>query len=290
MVSVDAVIGKYELACGQCHMQCVQDAAVAQGRNKTLPNMPLESDHVKDSLILAGCFADKFAPDRAMTLLQASDTMTVDTCANLANSQGYTTIGVQYAKECWAGANVSLATRWGAATNCDSPCYSDPANTCGGGLANSIYLLPSAEATVLFPSSTPPPAVVDPPVAPPAPVLPPVPAGQLSSLNITPLGCYADAFAQRALPAQLKVSTTMTVNECAQLAWSNPGEGCSLSWPSLLGELQERFWNQLLTVTQAGRMLLSVHSAIVQLLKTNLLLCVALQRVTLSSVYSMGRR
>lgn len=170
--------------------------------------------------MLAGCFLDKFPPDRALVWIKTSDAMTVDACANLANSQGYTVIGLQYAKECYAGTDLTLATRWGPATNCASLCYSDPSNTCGGGLANNIYLLPSAGTTppASTPTPAPTPAVVDPPATAtvPPPVLPAVPAGQLSSLTITPLGCYADRLGARALPAQLKVSTTMTVDQCAQ--------------------------------------------------------------------------
>ena len=106
--------------------------------------------------MLAGCFKDKFALDRAMALLKASDTMTVDMCANLAYSKGYTVIGIQYAKECYAGNDVTAATRWGQASNCDSKCYSDPDGTCGGGLANSIYLLPGQNGALQpAPSSTP---------------------------------------------------------------------------------------------------------------------------------------
>lgn len=175
-------------------------------------------------LILAGCFADKFAPDRAMALLQASDTMTVDACANLAYSKGYMVIGVQYAKECYAGMNVTEATRFGSATNCDSTCYYDPPNTCGGGLANSIYLLPASNVP---PPPSVPPVVLDPVV--PTPPLP-GPAGQLSSLAITPLGCYADGFNPRALPAPLKVSISMTVDQCAQLAYSDSGRDGVCPW------------------------------------------------------------
>lgn len=43
---------------------------------------------------------------------------------------------------------------------------------------------------------------------------------------VLPAGCFGDQFGVRALPVQLRVSPTMTVDECAQLAFSARGEGC----------------------------------------------------------------
>lgn len=39
-----------------------------------------------------------------------------------------------------------------------------------------------------------------------------------------PAGCFGDEFGTRALPVQLRASPTMTVDECAQLAYNSRGE------------------------------------------------------------------
>lgn len=158
-----------------------------------------------------------------MALLEASVTMTVNRCATLAYSRGYRVIGVQYGQECYAGVNITLLTRYGPATNCDSACYADPPRSCGGGLANSMYLLPPLPANVTPATDINTGSAAPPPVPLPSPP-PSVPPGQLSSLNITSLGCYGDSFATRALPVVLRASATMTVDECAQLAYASTGE------------------------------------------------------------------
>jgi hypothetical protein len=78
------------------------------------------------------------------------------------------------------------ATRFGPATNCDSPCVNastDPPGSCGGGLANSLYRLrPQPEGGVSPPP--PPPAGGGGAPAPPPGVIP-VPT---TTLNVTALG------------------------------------------------------------------------------------------------------
>ncbi|WIA21235.1 hypothetical protein OEZ85_000476 [Tetradesmus obliquus] len=169
-----------------------------------------------------GCWKDEFPPTgRALpTLLLASPTMSVEQCTQLAWSRGYALAALQYSEECYAGTNETLATRFGPATNCDSPCRNataDPPGSCGGGLANSLYRLPPlAQGVSPAPEDGTPVVVVPPPVVPPSPV----PAGQLSTLNITSLGCWMDQ-PTRAVPTLLATSPTMTVDTCAQLAYAS---------------------------------------------------------------------
>ncbi|KAF6258550.1 hypothetical protein COO60DRAFT_1701302 [Scenedesmus sp. NREL 46B-D3] len=175
------------------------------------------------SITPLGCWKDEFPPPgRAIpTLLLASATMTVEQCTQLAWSRGYALAALQYANECYATTNETSAVRFGLATNCDSPCNNpalDPPGSCGGGLANSLYRLPP-----LAPGVSPAPEDGAPPVVVPPPVVTnsPVPAGQLSTLNLTSLGCYADGD-PRAIPTQLGISAGMTVDRCAQLAYASP--------------------------------------------------------------------
>ncbi|WIA21233.1 hypothetical protein OEZ85_000475 [Tetradesmus obliquus] len=175
------------------------------------------------NITLLACWKDEFPPTgRALpTLLLASPTMSVEQCTQLAWSRGYAVAALQYSEECYAGTNETLATRFGPATNCDSPCRNataDPPGSCGGGLANSLYRLPPlAPGVSPAPEDGAPVVVVPPPViVPPSPV----PAGQLSTLNITSLGCWMDQ-PTRAVPTLLATSPTMTVDTCAQLAYAS---------------------------------------------------------------------
>jgi hypothetical protein len=92
------------------------------------------------------------------------------------------------------GTNETRATRFGPATNCDSPCRNttlDPPGSCGGGLANSLYRLPPLAPGVSPAPEDGAPVVVVPPGggggggggSPPAAI--PVPT---TTLNVTALG------------------------------------------------------------------------------------------------------
>jgi hypothetical protein len=81
--------------------------------------------------------------------------------------------------------NETDATRFGPATNCDSPCLNptlDPPGSCGGGLANSLYRLPPPPEGGVSPPP-PPPAGGGGGPAPPAVI--PIPT---TTLNVTALG------------------------------------------------------------------------------------------------------
>eukprot|EP00879_Flechtneria_rotunda_P010453 GHRR01010929.1.p1 GENE.GHRR01010929.1~~GHRR01010929.1.p1 ORF type:complete len:962 (+),score=236.94 GHRR01010929.1:64-2949(+) len=161
-----------------------------------------------------GCYAD--GTPRAMTLITADATMTVDKCAKLAYDIGYVVFALQYSQECWGSSSETTAKKFGTApAKCTSPCVSDPAGSCGGGMANSLYRLeqPKAAADPVIVTPGPDPVV---PTPNPAPVgTPPT-----TTLNITVLGCWNDNGASRAVPIALKASPTMTVEECANLAWA----------------------------------------------------------------------
>lgn len=145
---------------------------------------------------------------------------------------------------CRASNDLGTATSAGKSSACTMKCYQAPVGSCGGPNANTIYTqnLAAGSGTTGGPTaSLPPPSVppvVDPPavlIPPPVPVPPAVPAGQLSSLDITSLGCFADG-APRAMPAQLKVSPSMTIDECARLAYANQGRAGIACDCSTLGQ------------------------------------------------------
>jgi hypothetical protein len=82
-----------------------------------------------------GCYAD--ASDRDLPYLAGSGaSMSVETCRSLCAAAGHPYAGVQFGRECFCGASYG---RHGVATNCDTPCEGNPAETCGGFWANSIY-------------------------------------------------------------------------------------------------------------------------------------------------------
>jgi hypothetical protein len=57
-----------------------------------------------------GCYADQFGTRAFPVLLRASPDMTVDACAQLADSANYAVFGLQYASECFAGVRGACLT------------------------------------------------------------------------------------------------------------------------------------------------------------------------------------
>ena len=91
--------------------------------------------------------------------------------------------------ECWAGSASDSPERYGTSSNCLDPCSGNSAETCGGGLANSMYSVGTLP--------TPSPLIVY-------------------------VGCFIDNWPNRALPDVLQDSSQptvrMTTELCAVLA------------------------------------------------------------------------
>lgn len=84
-----------------------------------------------------GCFAD--TTDRDLDGLWFSDAnMTPNVCISRCESEGFAYAGVQFATNCFCGNTYS---RFGASNQCTSSCPGNPAETCGGPWANSVYRL-----------------------------------------------------------------------------------------------------------------------------------------------------
>lgn len=65
------------------------------------PNLAAEQASAQPvSYTYQGCYSDAGAT-RRMTQLWADPAMTVDFCARLAQSEGYSLAGLQYFTECW---------------------------------------------------------------------------------------------------------------------------------------------------------------------------------------------
>jgi hypothetical protein len=60
-------------------------------------------------------------------------------CQLAAYMGQYKYFGVQVGVECWLGNNLTRATQYGTATNCDFTCTGNSGTLCGGAWANSLY-------------------------------------------------------------------------------------------------------------------------------------------------------
>lgn len=66
-------------------------------------------------------------------------TLTVARCQLAAYLGQYKYFGLQVGVECWLGNDLTVATHYGPATNCDFVCAGNGSTLCGGAWANSMY-------------------------------------------------------------------------------------------------------------------------------------------------------
>lgn len=130
-----------------------------------------------------GCFVDN-AQRRVPTLLDLLDgsysaSATIESCASLASTAGYSLFALQNGGQCFGGNDLGRAKSLGASRDCTKACTGNAAATCGGRYANRVYVF--------------------------AP--------------FTSVGCYADCGSVgRGLPTFLGSTTDMTPSKCADLA------------------------------------------------------------------------
>jgi hypothetical protein len=140
-----------------------------------------------------GCYTDD--GDRALDALLISSGATVETCVAAAGVMGFAYAGLQDHGQCFGGSSVGYSVA--PSTDCNTPCSSNPAETCGGLWRNSVY------ATGVTPA----------PVSSPASLY---------------RGCYTDD-ASRALPARL-ITSGATVESCITAARSMGFAYAGLQW------------------------------------------------------------
>jgi len=82
-----------------------------------------------------GCFKHTWTRDLS-GFTTNSPGMTTEKCAALCREKGAAYAATQFAQHCFCGNSYG---KYGAATNCDMKCAGNPAETCGGSFANSVY-------------------------------------------------------------------------------------------------------------------------------------------------------
>ncbi|KEQ92133.1 hypothetical protein AUEXF2481DRAFT_7833 [Aureobasidium subglaciale EXF-2481] len=82
------------------------------------------------------CYKDS---PRALSVVSASDTMSVDACLKLAEAGKYTWAGLEYSRECWLGNALASGTGNATASECNMPCKGMPGQLCGAGSRLSLY-------------------------------------------------------------------------------------------------------------------------------------------------------
>ncbi|KAI1374021.1 hypothetical protein F4677DRAFT_461856 [Hypoxylon crocopeplum] len=137
-----------------------------------------------------GCYSDS-GDSRSLPNTYAAPSgtaMTVEVCCDAA--AGFKYAAVEYGKECYYG-NYLASTASKQSSGCNMQCAGSPSELCGGGNRVNLYLN----------SAYSQPATEKPSV------------GSFSSM-----GCYTDSSSARGLTAGSSKSSSMTVEQCVQLA------------------------------------------------------------------------
>lgn len=89
-----------------------------------------------------GCFADSRAGTRVLSGITFANigthAVSNTNCAAYCSTAGYSMAGTEYGGQCFCG-NELVGSSALDASRCDMPCEGDAKETCGGGLALSVY-------------------------------------------------------------------------------------------------------------------------------------------------------
>ncbi|KAG4415268.1 hypothetical protein IFR04_011575 [Cadophora malorum] len=70
---------------------------------------------------------------------ESVDTMTVESCLDYCNADGYEFAGLEYTKECWCSPFLSSIAEKLDDSACDLACIGNTTEICGGALKLSVY-------------------------------------------------------------------------------------------------------------------------------------------------------
>ncbi|KAJ3017206.1 UNVERIFIED_CONTAM: hypothetical protein HDU68_011804 [Siphonaria sp. JEL0065] len=116
----------------KCNMPCKGNADEICGGRDALSVYTFSTFHY------SGCFTDWADHPRVLkNLIRQSDSMTIETCAELAADQGFSLFGLEYGRECWAD---SMYQYYPSPTDtCNTPCKGSKDEICGGAGAIAVY-------------------------------------------------------------------------------------------------------------------------------------------------------
>jgi hypothetical protein len=131
-----------------CNMKCAGSSSQLCGAGNRL-NLYYSADGAKSS-------ADTYSPasvgryryfncvvdsPRVLSVNNAADNMTVESCISMADAGGYQWAGLEYGRECWLGRNVLSAVQNATSSQCNMVCKGNVTEYCGAGSRLSLYQL-----------------------------------------------------------------------------------------------------------------------------------------------------
>lgn len=138
--SLDA--SKCNMACsGNKQQICGGPSAISLFNNTAYtPRIPL-SVQVSNSVLFKyqGCFTDQGNPRTLNAYSINQNSNSVDSCAQLCNSKGYSWAGVEYGSECYCSNAGTGSATLKADSECSKPCAANVRQNCGGGMALQVY-------------------------------------------------------------------------------------------------------------------------------------------------------
>ena len=117
---------------------CGGSSGLALYQSDVLPVQPSQPAHV-GSYNLVGCVTEATSMRALSAASDASDTMTLETCA--AFCSGYTYFGTEYGRECYCGNSLNSGSVSASATDCNMQCAGNGYELCGAGNRLSLYSL-----------------------------------------------------------------------------------------------------------------------------------------------------
>ncbi|KAK4945184.1 hypothetical protein LTR10_015610 [Elasticomyces elasticus] len=214
----DNSISTASITQNTCSMLCTGDETEFCGSGSILsvwslpgyvaPNVTSSSSSgtpLATNLSYIGCYKDG-VPRALTTVFTQTTSMTIDQCAQIAQSQNLAYFGLEYASQCLAGDVLNSSSTPLAASSCYMQCAGNTTEVCGGPNAISLY----NNTAYVKPYN-------------PNPVNVPNHAG--SQYNY--LGCYSEGIGQRALSSNAQYTAAMTVNDsltvegCASYCYTN---------------------------------------------------------------------
>ncbi|PWW73981.1 WSC-domain-containing protein [Tuber magnatum] len=165
----------------------------------------------------SGCYTEA-TTGRALSVLTASDTMTVNTCLGVCSAYEYA--GLEYGSECWCGNTLASGAAPAPLTECRMKCAGNATEYCGAGQRLSLYkrkdLSSSSSLSATSSTSTSSGSSTTSSTSTSGTPMPTGPTINPGNANYTYLACYTEATTGRALSGKFLAADDMTVPKCLE--------------------------------------------------------------------------
>ena len=202
---------------------CATSSSSSSASSSTVATTATSASSAATPLYSAlGCYQDYYPNGRTLNgASTSSDNMTPAVCQQFCASQGQTTYGVEYGRECYCSANtISQCATKLSQSSCNYACSGDNSQLCGGD--NAIQIFEPVGATPVVQgctsssatASATPTAVVNNAASSSSKTVPTSTSSARAPVY-TQLGCYNDFYPNgRTLNATSTSSDSMTVEAC----------------------------------------------------------------------------